>query len=159
VFKNTAHELQFNIENNTLASLSPTAELAGFRAPQLITSNTTHLMELAIAVAFVLVGFILLMWSADLLVDNASALATNLGVSTLLVGIVIVGFGTSAPELFVSAMAALENKGNLALGNALGSNITNIGMVLGSAALVRALSVPRKTATRDLPLVIFGLFQ
>jgi len=112
-------------------------------------------MELAIAIAFVLVGFLLLMWSADLLVDNASALAQSLGVSTLLVGIVIVGFGTSAPELFVSAMAALDNKGNLALGNALGSNITNIGMVLGSAALVRALSVERHTATRDLPLVIF----
>ncbi len=111
-------------------------------------------MELAIAVAFVLLGFFLLMWSADLLVDNASELATNLGVSTLLIGIVIVGFGTSAPELFVSAMAALENKGNLALGNALGSNITNIGMVLGSAALVRALTVERNTAKRDLPFVI-----
>ena len=112
-------------------------------------------MDLAIAIAFVLAGFLLLMWSADLLVENASELATNLGVSTLLVGIVIVGFGTSAPELFVSAMAAFDNKGNLALGNALGSNITNIGMVLGSAALVRSLSVERATATRDLPLVIF----
>jgi cation:H+ antiporter len=68
---------------------------------------------------------------------------------------VIVGFGTSAPELFVSAMASLEGKGNLALGNALGSNITNIGMVLGSAALVRALPVSRSTATIDLPIVLF----
>lgn len=111
-------------------------------------------MDLAIATAFVLAGFLLLMWSADLLVDNASELASNLGVSTLLVGIVIVGFGTSAPELFVSAMAAFDNKGNLALGNALGSNITNIGLVLGSAALVRTLTVERSTATRDLPLVV-----
>ena len=111
-------------------------------------------MEIAIAVALVLAGFFLLMWSADLLVDNASELASNLGISTFLVGIVIVGFGTSAPELFVSAMAALENKGNLALGNALGSNITNIGMVLGSAALIRSLTVQRSTAVKDIPIVI-----
>jgi cation:H+ antiporter len=111
-------------------------------------------MEIVIAVALVLVGFFLLMWSADLLVDNASDLASNLGISTFLVGIVIVGFGTSAPELFVSAMAALENKGNLALGNAIGSNITNIGMVLGSAAFIRALTVQRSTATIDIPVVI-----
>lgn len=94
------------------------------------------------------------MWSADLLVDNASELAENIGISTFLVGIIVVGFGTSAPELFVSAMASLDGKGNLALGNALGSNITNIGMVLGCAALVRALPVKRSTATRDLPLVL-----
>lgn len=112
-------------------------------------------MQIEIAIALVLVGFLLLMWSADLLVDNASELAGNLGISTFLVGIVIVGFGTSAPELFVSAMASLEGKGNLALGNALGSNITNIGMVLGSAALVRALPVSRSTATIDLPIVLF----
>lgn len=111
-------------------------------------------MEILIAVALVLAGFFLLMWSADLLVDNASVLASNLGISTFLVGIVIVGFGTSAPELFVSAMAALENKGNLALGNAIGSNITNIGMVLGSAALIRALTVKRSTAIKDIPIVI-----
>ena len=111
-------------------------------------------MEIAIAVALVLAGFFLLMWSADILVDNASHLASNLGISTFLVGIVIVGFGTSAPELFVSAMAALENKGNLALGNALGSNITNIGLVLGSAALIRSLTVQRSTAVKDIPIVI-----
>ena len=88
------------------------------------------------------------------MVDNASELAGKLGVSTFLIGVVIVGFGTSAPELFVSAMAALENKGNLALGNALGSNITNIGLVLGAAALVRVMPVERATATRDIPVVL-----
>lgn len=107
-----------------------------------------------LAIVFILIGFIVLMWSADLLVDNASIVAERLGVSTFLVGIIIIGFGTSAPEMFVSAMAALENKGNLALGNALGSNITNIGLVLGSAALVRALPVTRSTAIGDIPLVI-----
>ncbi|MFT6406898.1 MAG: cation:H+ antiporter [Arenicella sp.] len=111
-------------------------------------------MQIEIAVALVLVGFFLLMWSADMLVDNASEMAGNLGISTFLVGIVIVGFGTSAPELFVSGMAALDGKGNLALGNALGSNITNIGMVLGSAALVRAVPVSRSSATLDMPIVL-----
>jgi len=112
-------------------------------------------MQIEYAVALVLAGFFLLIWSADLLVDNASELAGNIGISTFLVGIIVVGFGTSAPELFVSAMAALDGKGNLALGNALGSNITNIGMVLGCAALVRVLPVNRSTATSDLPIVLF----
>ena len=111
-------------------------------------------MQIEYAIALVLVGFFLLMWSADLLVDNASELAGNIGISTFLVGIIVVGFGTSAPELFVSAMASLEGKGNLALGNALGSNITNIGMVLGCAALIRTLPVSRSTATKDLPIVL-----
>jgi cation:H+ antiporter len=111
-------------------------------------------MQIEIAVTLVLVGLCLLIWSADVLVDNASELAGTIGVSTFLVGIVIVGFGTSAPELFVSAMAAIEDKGNLALGNALGSNITNIGLVLGCAAMVRTLPVSRSTATRDLPIVL-----
>lgn len=94
------------------------------------------------------------MWSADLLVDNASVLANNLGVSAFLIGVLIIGFGTSAPEMFVSAMAAFENKGNLALGNALGSNITNIGLVLGSAALIKGITVTRNTALVDIPAVI-----
>jgi len=111
-------------------------------------------MELVVPITLVMAGFLLLMWSADLLVDNASALAAQMGISTFLVGIIVVGFGTSAPELFVSAMAAIQDRGNLALGNALGSNITNIGLVLGSAALVRALPVTKTTARVDLPIVI-----
>lgn len=107
-----------------------------------------------ISILLVVAGFLLLMWSADLLVDNASEVAERLGISTFIVGIVIVGFGTSAPEMFVSAVAALENKGNLALGNALGSNITNIGLVLGSAAMLRALPVTSRTARVDIPIVI-----
>jgi len=113
-------------------------------------------MSIYFAITLVIVGFVLLIWSADVLVDNASDLAGKLGVSNFLIGVVIVGFGTSAPELFVSAMAALEDKGNLALGNALGSNITNIGLVLGSAALVRMMPVDRQTAKRDIPMVIIA---
>jgi cation:H+ antiporter len=105
-------------------------------------------------IVLIIVGFLLLMWSADLLVDNASEVASRLGISTFVVGIIIIGFGTSAPEMFVSAVAALQDKGNLALGNALGSNITNIGLVLGSAAMVRALPVTASTARKDIPIVI-----
>jgi len=106
------------------------------------------------SVISIMAGFVLLIWSADLLVDNASQFAARIGMSTFLVGVVVVGFGTSAPEMFVSAMAALEDKGNLALGNALGSNITNIGLVLGSAAMVRALPVSTSAAKVDIPIVI-----
>jgi len=112
------------------------------------------MLELLIPIALIIGGLFLLIWSADLLVDNASILAGRLGISTFIVGVVIIGFGTSAPEMFVSAMAALENKGNLALGNALGSNITNIGMVLGSAALIGTLGITKSMARRDIPVVI-----
>ena len=111
-------------------------------------------MSIFLAVILLILGFVLLIWSADVLVDNASELASELGVSTFLIGVLIIGFGTSAPELFVSAMAALENKGNLALGNALGSNITNIGLVLGVAALLKVMPVERSIATRDIPAVL-----
>lgn len=111
-------------------------------------------MPMLIPIAFILAGFFLLIWSADLLVDNGCVLADKLGVSPFLIGVLIIGFGTSAPEMFVSAMAAIENKGNLALGNALGSNITNIGLVLGSAALVKEITVSRNTTLIDIPAVI-----
>ena len=109
---------------------------------------------LIVPIALVVVGFMLLMWSADLLVDNASEIGLRVGISSFLVGIVVVGFGTSAPEMFVSAIAAYSNKGNLALGNALGSNITNIGLVLGSAAIIKSLPIARSTARIDIPIVI-----
>lgn len=111
-------------------------------------------MTITIALALIVAGFFLLMWSADLLVDNASELGQRLGVSSFLIGIVVIGFGTSAPEMFVSAVAALKDQGNLALGNALGSNITNIGLVLGLAALLRPLPVTATTARKDIPIVI-----
>ena len=112
------------------------------------------MLELLIPIALIIAGLLLLIWSADFLVDNASILAGRFGLSTFIVGVVIIGFGTSAPEMFVSAMASLDNKGNLALGNALGSNITNIGLVLGCAALLGTLMVTKSTAFRDIPIVI-----
>ena len=94
-----------------------------------------------LAVLAILAGFIALAWSADRFVNGAAALASHLGVSPLIIGLTIVGFGTSAPELVVSALAALGGNTGLAVGNAIGSNIANIGLVLGIGALITPLTV------------------
>ncbi len=110
--------------------------------------NTMLLFTLAIVA-----GFVVLTLSADRFVLGASALAKNLGVPPLLVGLVIVGFGTSAPEIIVSGIASWQGNGNLAVGNALGSNITNIGLVLGVTALVTPLLVQSSIVKKELPLL------
>lgn len=110
-------------------------------------------MSLTLALTYLLVGFVLLIWSADRLVAGASALAHNLGVSTLVVGVTIVGFGTSAPEMLVSALASLEGNPSLAVGNALGSNIANIGLILGLTGLVYPMSIERSACFREMPLL------
>ncbi|MBT5559860.1 MAG: calcium/sodium antiporter, partial [Proteobacteria bacterium] len=102
----------------------------------------------------VLVGFGLLMWSADKLVFNASQIATKSGISPFIIGVIIIGFGTSAPEMFVSAMAALEGNGNLAVGNAIGSNITNIALVIGVSALLMPLAVKNAVLKHSLPRML-----
>ena len=110
-------------------------------------------MSLIAALIYLLVGFVLLVWSADRLVAGASALARNFGVSVLVVGITIVGFGTSAPEMVVSALASLDGNPALAVGNALGSNIANIGLILGVTCLVYPMSVENSTCYREIPLL------
>lgn len=110
-------------------------------------------MSLLTALIYLLVGFVLLVWSADRLVAGASALARNFGVSALVVGVTIVGFGTSAPEMVVSALASLEGNPSLAVGNALGSNIANIALILGLTGLVYPMTVERSTRKREFPLL------
>jgi cation:H+ antiporter len=99
-------------------------------------------------------GFILLVWGADRLVAGASATARNLGVSPLIIGLTIVAFGTSAPELIVSGTAAYRGNPGLAVGNAIGSNIANIGLVLGITAIVYPLKVESETLKREYPLLM-----
>ena len=101
-----------------------------------------------------IVGLVALVWSADKFVLGASATARILGVSTLVIGILVVGIGTSAPEMLVSAIAAYQGQAGLSVGNALGSNITNIGLVLGITALVAPLHVRSKILFREIPLLI-----
>ncbi len=101
-----------------------------------------------------ILGFAALVWSADRFVYGAAALAKNFGVPTLIVGLTVVAMGSSAPEMMVSASAALANKTDTAVGNAVGSNITNILLVLGITALLRPLSVSSSTLRREIPLVL-----
>ena len=102
----------------------------------------------------VISGFALLVWGADRFVMGAAGTARNLGVSPLIIGLTIVGFGTSAPEILVSVMAALQGNPGLAIGNAIGSNITNIALILGITALVAPLSIHSGIVKRELPVLI-----
>lgn len=102
----------------------------------------------------ILVGLIFLVWSADKFVIGAAATARHLGMSQMLVGLTIVSIGTSAPEMFVSAMASIDGAGNLAIGNAIGSNITNIALVLGITALVAPIPLQKGLLKKELPLLM-----
>ena len=101
----------------------------------------------------VLGGFVLLVWSAERFVHGAAGLAGNLGVSPLIIGMTIMGFGTSAPEMLVSGMAASNGNPAIGVGNALGSNIANIALVLGATALIMPLSVDSRILRREYPML------
>jgi cation:H+ antiporter len=107
------------------------------------------------AVAYLIIGLVLLVYSADKFVIGAAATASYLGVSTMVVGLIVVGFGTSAPEMVVSAIAALDGSPGLALGNAVGSNITNIALVLGVGIIVSPLLISSETVKREMPILLF----
>lgn len=104
-------------------------------------------------IAMVAAGFALLLWGADKFVLGASATARNLGVSPMVVGLTVVGVGTSAPEMLVSTMAALNGTPGIAIGNAVGSNIANVGLVIAVSALVIPVSVSSPTLKREFPLM------
>ncbi len=105
------------------------------------------------ALAALALGLAVLVWSADRFVDGAAATARYAGLSPLVIGMVIVGFGTSAPEMVVSALAAFDNNAGLALGNAYGSNIGNIALILGLTALVSPMAVQSQVIRKELPLL------
>lgn len=95
----------------------------------------------------------MLVWAADRFVVGAAALARNLGIAPLIIGLTIVGLGTSAPEMLVSAIAAWEGNPDVGVGNAIGSNITNVGLVLGVTALILPLAVRSETLKREFPIL------
>ncbi|NMH60456.1 calcium/sodium antiporter [Alteromonas ponticola] len=101
-----------------------------------------------------ILGLIVLGWSADRFVYGASALARNIGVSPMMIGLTIVAMGSSAPEIVVSAIASANGNMNTGVGNALGSNITNVALVLGITALVKPLVVSSITLKREMPVLI-----
>lgn len=100
-----------------------------------------------------LFGLVLLVWSADRFVDGAASTARHFGMPPLLIGMVIIGFGTSAPEMVVSALAAVQGNAGIALGNAYGSNITNIGLILGLTAVLSPIAVHSLVLTKELPIL------
>ena len=107
-----------------------------------------------LSVAAIVVGLVLLVWSADRFVDGAVGVAQFFGMSTFLIGMLIVGFGTSAPEMVVSVLSAMNNTPQLALGNAYGSNIANIALILGVTALIIPVVVKKEAMKRDIPILM-----
>ncbi|SOC58026.1 cation:H+ antiporter [Chromohalobacter canadensis] len=106
------------------------------------------------AIIAVALGLAVLVWSADRFVDGAAATSRHLGLPPLLIGMVIIGFGTSAPELMVSGLSAWQGNPGLALGNAYGSNIANIGLIVGLVALFSPLMMHSQVLRQELPLLL-----
>jgi len=107
-----------------------------------------------LAILAVVVGLAILVWSADVFIDGSVALANKLNVPSFLIGVIILGLGTSAPEMIVSMLAALEGSPELALGNAYGSNIVNIALVLGATVLISPIIIRKSIINRDMPLLL-----
>lgn len=107
-----------------------------------------------LAVIAILVGLAILVWSADVFIDGATALAKKLGLPSFLIGVLILGLGTSAPEMVVSVLAALDGSPELALGNAYGSNIINIALVLGATVLISPIIIHKSIIARDMPMLL-----
>src|SRR5210317_1209157 len=118
--------------------------------------NINHVLSMLSYIAAVIAGLALLIWSADKFVEGAAALAGLLGVSVMIIGITIVGFGTSSPEIVVSIVAVMENTPDIAIGNALGSNIANIGLILGVTAILVPIPVATHLFKNEYPLLILA---
>ncbi|HOO32990.1 MAG TPA: calcium/sodium antiporter [Thermotogota bacterium] len=109
---------------------------------------------MVLQIVLLVVGIALLVKGADWLVDGAGGLAKSFGVSPLFIGLTVVAFGTSAPELAVSMSAAIKGSGSIAISNAIGSNIANIALVIGFTSMLAPLSVSRSTVRKELPFCI-----
>lgn len=109
-----------------------------------------------LAVTFLVLGFILLIYSASRFVEGSAVVARYLGMPPLLIGMVVVGFGTSSPELVVSVTAAASGNSSLALGNAFGSNIANIALIIGLVALINPIIITSEVIKKELP-ILFGM--
>lgn len=107
-----------------------------------------------LSILAIVIGLAVLVWSADLFVEGAASVARSLGMSSLLVGMIIIGFGTSAPEMSVSVLSAMQGNPGIALGNAYGSNITNIALILGITALVSPVIIRSQVIKSELPILL-----
>jgi cation:H+ antiporter len=111
-------------------------------------------MPLPLLALFCLVGFVLLYFGAEWLVKGSSSLARSLGVTPIVIGLTVVAFGTSAPELVVSLISSIKGKSMIAVGNVVGSNICNIALVLGLAALFQPITADKSVVKRDIPIML-----
>lgn len=109
---------------------------------------------IALYVVLCIVGFVLLYFGAEWLVKGSSSLARSLGVSPVVIGLTVVAFGTSAPELVVSVISSIEAKSMIAVGNVVGSNICNIALILGLAAVFQPITSHRSVVKRDIPIML-----
>lgn len=109
---------------------------------------------MTIPIIVILISLAILVWSADYFVDGAAAVASKLGVSPFVIGLTIIAFGTSAPEIFVSIFAAIDGATPLAMGNAVGSNIANLSLVLGATALLRPVATQSNVVKTEIPLLL-----
>lgn len=103
---------------------------------------------------FLIVGLVLLVWSSDIFIDGAASIAKHMSISPLIIGVVVLGFGTSAPEILVAALASVDGSPGLAIGNVIGSNIANIGLVLGVTAIITPIAVKSSLLKREFPIVL-----
>lgn len=113
-------------------------------------------MNLLITIILILIGFVFLVKGADLLIKGASSLATKWNVSQLVIGLTVVSFGTSTPELSVNVFAAISGHTDVSFGNVVGSNIVNILLILGIAALVRPLQSKKNTVWKEIPFTLLA---
>ena len=107
-----------------------------------------------LTISFLVVGFVLLVGGAEVLIKGASKLAATIGVSPLVIGLTVVAFGTSAPELAVSLQASLQGQADISLGNVVGSNICNVLLILGASAIISPLVVAQQLVRLDVPIMI-----
>lgn len=110
-----------------------------------------------ITVVLFILGFVLLVKGADLLVDGSSSIAKKYGISNIVIGLTIVAFGTSFPELMVSALASFRGNEGVAFGNIIGSNISNTLLILGVSAIIRSLEVKKSTVNKEIPLSLLAI--
>jgi cation:H+ antiporter len=110
-----------------------------------------------VSLLILIAGFALLIKSADILVEGSSSIAKKFGISTIVIGLTVVAFGTSAPELVVNIISSIQGSSEIAVGNILGSNIANILLILGVAAVIRKLGVKRSTSFKEVPLLILAV--
>ncbi|WP_321160234.1 MULTISPECIES: sodium:calcium antiporter [Marinomonas] len=109
-----------------------------------------------LSVLAIVVGLVVLLWSADRFVDGAAVMARHYGMSSLLIGMLVIGFGTSAPEIVVSGLASWQGNPGLALGNGFGSNIANIALILGFTAILSPITVHSDVLKKELPLLVLA---